>query len=49
MFSQEIKNAEYISSCCNHKHVEPEKVNTFIKSILNPFEDEKLLHIHVQN
>ena len=49
MFSQEIKNAEYISSCCNHKHVEPEKINTFIKSILNPFDDDKLLHIHVQN
>ena len=49
MFLQEIKNAENNIMCCKRKDVDPTTLNSFIKSILNPFEEENLLHIEVRN
>ena len=48
MFMQEIKNAEYISPCCSSEHTNPEEINRFLAQILNPFEDDRLLHIEVR-
>ena len=48
MFSQEIKNAEHVSPCCDKEHVDPSTMNSFIASILNPFEDDSMLHIDIR-
>ena len=49
MFMQEIKNAEHISPCCDRQHENPEKINGFLAQILNPFDDDKLLHIDIRD
>tara|TARA_B100001059_G_C17838673_1_gene590216 strand:+ start:9408 stop:10520 length:1113 start_codon:yes stop_codon:yes gene_type:complete len=50
MFMQEIKNAEYLSPCCaGGKHTNPEQINGFLAQILNPFDDDKLLHIDIRD
>lgn len=49
MFMQEIKNAEHISPCCNDQHTNPEQINGFLAQILNPFDEEKLLHIDIRD
>ena len=49
MFMQEIKNSEHISSCCvRSNHMNPEEINSFLAQILNPFNDERLLHINIR-
>ena len=49
MFMQEIKNSEHISPCCaGNKHIKPEEINSFLAQILNPFNDERLLHINIR-
>ena len=49
MFMQEIKNAEHISPCCNDQHTNPEQINGFLAQILNPFDEERLLHIDIRD
>jgi hypothetical protein len=50
MFMQEIKNSEHLSPCCaSGKHINPEEINTFLAQILNPFDDDKLLHINIRD